>query len=207
MFNIPSVDARLKLFNAAKINQSNSCLVISETDKGGQGDVELKLSSPCISFEKMADNRLKYFKSDRSADGLIFEYKAGTWYVHIFELKTSLGFKQWHHAVDQICYSLMNALAIAGVLNITFSFENVSTYIVYSEEDVCEKYNRHSSANALSARSGMRDQNNRRLEALSLRYWVSNSICFPELTDIKFPLTKIVFTTNSSGKRSIKYTL
>lgn len=104
MFDV-ELTKRINLLEKTKVEQSNKTIDIQEMDSSGKGIVKLSVNNPCLSFKKMDKNCLGYFKCKNTADGLVFEYKDGTWYTHIFELKSNLSSDDFKKACRQLSYS------------------------------------------------------------------------------------------------------
>lgn len=81
---------------------------------------ELKLNHPCILFKDLEKKKLRYFKNQMCSDYVLFEYidQDDNWRIHIFELKRSVGEKEWNRIKKQFMGALQNALALAGVLDV-----------------------------------------------------------------------------------------
>ena len=114
-----NVQQRLTLFEVGQgKNVECSDEIFHLTEKGeGQADVEVSLSNPCILFRDLENRKLKYFKNNKCADYVLFEYQGQNWIVHIFELKKTVKTKEWEHIKQQFSGALQNALALAGVLD------------------------------------------------------------------------------------------
>lgn len=119
MFN-SDLDSRLGLFDAILVEKSDKCSVIEEKTQSGYARLNLSFTNPCITFKKLDDNRLGYFKQKNTADGLMIEMTPEKCRLHIFELKKTIDISSLEKMLKQFKGAYLNALAIAGYLGITY---------------------------------------------------------------------------------------
>lgn len=130
-----NVQKRLELLGVSEkscqlVEISNNEVHLTEA-RQGVANLQVSLTSPCILFKKLDKNKLPYLKIKTCADYVLFENRNDEWFVHIFELKTSVKAKEWIHIKKQFSGALQNAYALAGVLGIEIDLDRVKTYTVY----------------------------------------------------------------------------
>lgn len=125
---------RLDLLDKNVVDESDTQLHLMETRNDGAADLLLDLHYPCILFKKLEDKKLKYFLNDHCADYVMYEYRDNVWIPHIFELKRSIGTKEWDKIKKQFAGAMQNALAIAGFLGIDADVANFRVYSVYRND-------------------------------------------------------------------------
>lgn len=123
---------RLDMLDSAVVHISDKELKLVEKRSEGSAELNLTLHSPCILFEKLEDKKLKYFKNEKCADYIMYEKKEDEWYLHIFELKRSIGSSEWDKIKAQFAGALQNAEALAGFLGI--SINEVRVYSAYRND-------------------------------------------------------------------------
>lgn len=125
---------RLDLLDGNLVFTSDSQIHLKEKREQGKADLTLNLKNPCILFQGLEDHRLGYFRNQKCADHLLFEQKSDGWMLHIFELKRSVGEKEWKKMKDQFRGAIQNALALAGFLDITVDMDEICVYSVYRND-------------------------------------------------------------------------
>lgn len=125
---------RLDLLDSHLIVISDSQIHIDEKREQGRADLTLNLQNPCILFMGLEEHRLGYFKNKKCADHVMFEQKENDWILHIFEMKRSVGEKEWKKIKEQFRGAIQNALALAGFLDITIDLNRVCVYSVYRND-------------------------------------------------------------------------
>lgn len=125
---------RLDLLNDDLVQVSDSQLHLVEKREQGIADLELNLTNPCILFKDLENRKLDYFKNKKCADYVLYEKKNEKWFLHIFEMKRSVGEKEWKKTKEQFKGAMQNALAIAGFLGIEMNMEDISVYSVYRND-------------------------------------------------------------------------
>ena len=133
-----NVQEKLKLFQAGTgqdkpVQLSSTDFHLIETGDG-KADLQIDLPTPCILFNGLEKKKLQYFVNKKCADYLIFENKQDQWFVHILELKRSVGSSEWETIKLQFAGALQNAYALAGVLGIHIDLEHVKVYTVYRND-------------------------------------------------------------------------
>lgn len=144
----------------------------------GEADLTVSLSTQCILFKGLEKKKLQYFVNKKCADYVIFENKGGQWFVHILELKRSVGSDEWNTIKLQFAGALQNVYALAGVLGIHVEPENVKVYTVYRNDKI------NHTANPVKLRCGMnaREHNTESMEqaewnAKQVEISFANTIC------------------------------
>lgn len=137
------IQKRIDLLNGGLIEISQVQVHLDEKNEEGFADLQLKLNNPCILFRDLENKKLQYFKNKMCSDYVMFEYvkKDNDWRVHIFELKRSVGGKEWKRIKKQFMGALQNALALAGVLDICVNLEKVSVYTVFRNDKLNQSMN------------------------------------------------------------------
>lgn len=128
------VQKRLELLDSGAIDVSSMQMHLTEKTDAGYADLQLELYSPCILFRNLEKKKLQYFKNQKCSDYVMFEYTKEQWFLHIFELKRSIGKNEWIQVKKQFMGALQNALALAGVLNIKIKLEHVYVYTVFRND-------------------------------------------------------------------------
>lgn len=64
----------------------------------------------------------------------MFERKSDIWFLHIFELKRTVSSGKWEEIKLQFAGAMVNALAMAGYLNININPDNVDFYTCYRND-------------------------------------------------------------------------
>lgn len=127
---------RLQLLDEHLVFMDDHQLLLEEKKTDGEAKLLLQLQNPCILFSKLEDKKLRYFKNQKCADYILYEWKENSWGMHIFELKRSVGFSSWEQIKEQAKGAMQNGLAIAGFLGIQVSLENTYLYSVYRNDKI-----------------------------------------------------------------------
>lgn len=125
---------RLDLLDGNLVCTSDSRIHLIEKKKQGEADLTLNLQNPCILFQGLEDHKLGYFTNHKCADFAVYEQKKDGWMLHIFELKRSVGEKEWGKMKEQFKGAIQNALAIAGFLDIEIRLDRICVYSVYRND-------------------------------------------------------------------------
>lgn len=128
------VQKRLELLDSGAIDVSRKQMHLTEKTEAGYAELKLEIYSPCILFRNLEKKKLQYFKNQKCSDYVMFEYVKERWFLHIFELKRSIGKNEWIQVKKQFMGALQNALALAGVLNIEINMEHVCVYTVFRND-------------------------------------------------------------------------
>ena len=87
-------------------------------------------------------NNSKKLHLSKCVDHFIFKQnQLGTWELHIFEMKTSVGFKTWSDIKYKLRSSYLSIKAIAVYLGIKLSNENITVYTTYENDEKMEVEN------------------------------------------------------------------
>jgi hypothetical protein len=87
-------------------------------------------------------NNSKKLHLSKCVDHFIFKQnQLGTWELHIFEMKTSVGFKTWSDIKYKLRSSYLSIKAIAVYLGIKLSNENITVYTTYENDEKMEVKN------------------------------------------------------------------
>lgn len=149
---------RLDLLDSHLIVISDSQIHIDEKREQGRADLTLNLQNPCILFRGLENHKLGYFRNQKCADHVLFEQKDNVWILHIFEMKRSVGEKEWKTIKEQFRGAIQNALALAGVLDITVDLNKVCVYSVYRNDKLNDV------SNPVKLRYQMHDREQRKRE-------------------------------------------
>ena len=80
-------------------------------------------------------NNSRKLHLSKCVDHFIFKKNSmGTWELHIFEMKTSVGFKAWNEIKYKLRPSYLSIRAIAIYLGIPIKDENITVYITYERD-------------------------------------------------------------------------
>lgn len=90
MYN-QEIVGKLDLIEPELIIHSENEFIIKETKADGRAELKCKVSNPVISFLKLKDHKLNYFKCKKSADCIIIEENSpNNWIVHVIEFKRTV---------------------------------------------------------------------------------------------------------------------
>jgi hypothetical protein len=127
-----AVNARLSYLDKNLYAQSDKELTIVETQKGGEAAVHLDLNHPAVQFKEVDKHRWDYLAKRKCADSVVFQYAAGRWTLHIFEIKTTVGYRDWENMQSQCDGAFLNALAMAGFLGIDIA--NITVHSCFRKD-------------------------------------------------------------------------
>ena len=81
-------------------------------------------------------NNSKKLHLSKCVDHFIFKRnQLGIWELHIFEMKTTVGFETWNEIKYKLRSSYLSIKAIAVYLGITLSDENTTVYTTYENDE------------------------------------------------------------------------
>lgn len=81
-------------------------------------------------------NNSKKFHLSKCVDHFIFKRnQLGIWELHMFEMKTSIGFDTWGEIKYKLRSSYLSIKAIAVYLGITLNDENITVYTTYENDE------------------------------------------------------------------------
>jgi len=81
-------------------------------------------------------NNSKKLHLSKCVDHFIFKRnQLGFWKLHIFEMKTSIGFETWNNIKYKLRASYLSIKAVAVYLGITIRDENITTYTTYENDE------------------------------------------------------------------------
>lgn len=87
-------------------------------------------------------NNSKKLHLNKCVDHFIFKRnQLSIWELHIFEMKTSVGFETWSDIKYKLRSSYLSIKAIAVYLGITLSDENITVYTTYENDEKMEVKN------------------------------------------------------------------
>ena len=87
-------------------------------------------------------NNSKKLHLSKCVDHFIFKRnQLGIWELHIFEMKTTVGFETWNEIKYKLRSSYLSIKAIAIYLGITLSDENITVYTTYENDEKMEVKN------------------------------------------------------------------
>ncbi len=135
------LEKRLDMLDGNLVCVSDSQIHLIEKREQGAADLTLNLQNPCILFQGLEDHKLGYFTNPKCADFALYEQNKDGWMLHIFELKRSVGEKEWGKMKLQFKGAIQNALAIAGFLDIKISLDRICVYSVYRNDKLKRFFN------------------------------------------------------------------
>ena len=121
-----------------------------ETDKLGKSRLIVQVGTAeniCVTnydnFPKWGIvNTNKKIHMSKCVDHFIFKRnQLGIWELHIFEMKTSVGFRTWSDIKYKLRSSYLSIRAIAVYLGIKLSDENITVYTTYENDEKMEVEN------------------------------------------------------------------
>jgi hypothetical protein len=127
----PEIEGRLKELNEDRIEQSDDSFTLVETG-GGQARCNVKVSAPAILFKNLDKWELDCFKQKKCADYAMIKKSEGGYSLHLFELKKTVGPKEWLKIIQQFTGAFLRSEMIAGFLRIPLC--GVHVYTAYREE-------------------------------------------------------------------------
>lgn len=127
---------RLKLLDEHLVYCNDHQFVLKEKKAEGEAELTLELHNPGILFNRLENKKLRYFKNQKCADYLLYNYRENNWEMHIFELKRSIGLSQWEQIKEQAKGAIQNGMAIAGFLGIEISLDRVYLYSAYRNDKI-----------------------------------------------------------------------
>ena len=81
-------------------------------------------------------NNSKKLHLSKCVDHFIFKRnQLGIWELHIFEMKTSVGFETWNYVKYKLRASYLSIKAIAVYLGITIKDDNITVYTTYENDE------------------------------------------------------------------------
>jgi hypothetical protein len=103
-----------------EIIQSPDVVLVQERAQPGEAVVPCPLPEQCICIQWRLDTGLfRFLQGEKNADGpLLLGYPDGRYEAHIIECKATVGHRNWSEIVEQMRWTLLKLLAIAGVLGI-----------------------------------------------------------------------------------------
>lgn len=128
------VQERIDLLESGLVKTSKQEMHLTEKTEEGSADLTLHLNNACILFSDLENKKLGYFRNKKCADYIVYENRASGWILHVFELKRSVGQKEWLAMKEQFKGAIQNALAIAGVLGISIELAQVRIYSVFRND-------------------------------------------------------------------------
>lgn len=123
---------------------NSSAYELLETDKFGKSRLIVDVGTSeniCVknydNFPKWRIvNNSKRLHMNKCVDHFIFKKnQLGIWELHIFEMKTTIGFKTWSDIKYKLRSSYLSIKAIAVYLGITLSDENITVYTTYENDE------------------------------------------------------------------------
>lgn len=125
-------------------DSNSSTYKLLETDKFGKSRLIVDVgTSENICVKNYDDfpkwriiNNSKRLHMNKCVDHFMFKKnQLGIWELHIFEMKTSVGFNTWNDIKYKLRSSYLSIKAIAVYLGITLSDENITVYTTYENDE------------------------------------------------------------------------
>lgn len=114
---------------------------ISEKATGGAGTITFNVSLPYLAFRATDNNPpMHWLAASKCADGAFVLFDDEQAHLHIVELKSKLTAKEWKKVKLQFEGMLLNAMAVAGVIELSH-FSSVTCYIAYAEDAISVEKN------------------------------------------------------------------
>lgn len=171
-------EQRLKCFIDDLIEITYGDAEIVEENIEGYAKVQLKSDKRLIVFKKMEKNKLQNLKYKNCADFIVFEEKEKNINVHIFEMKRTVRLKEWDHIKAQFTGALLNAYALAGILEEMIEKNNIYFYTCFRRDSI-------------NSPIGMRTVLSNRKDEMDGADWFSNNIILRNLSHEKYKHIKI----------------
>ena len=131
-------------------DSNSSTYELLETDKFGKSRLIVDVGTSeniCVknydNFPKWRIvNNSKRLHMNKCVDHFIFKKnQLGIWELHIFEMKTSVGFKTWSDIKYKLRSSYLSIKAVAVYLGISIKDENITVYTTYENDENMEVKN------------------------------------------------------------------
>ena len=166
-------------FKCGVVNAENtSTEILTEADKRGKTELTVRVEGESlwlIDFDKhdkcMFLAESKEYGLHKSSDHVVFQCKDGVWYLHIIELKTTVGSQTWKDVKKKFRTSYFNCMALAKVLGIAISDDRVYAYTTYETENYGKNTTSPAELRPIlgeKAEDPMQDWNNGQLNSLPL---------------------------------------
>lgn len=102
--------------------QQGACVEVVEPRADGAGTASFAAAATrwFLHFNLSEDNRLRYLKQQKVADGVLLEFDPSGQpaALHLVELKATVDAKRWDHIKQQFLGALHNAHALLGLLDL-----------------------------------------------------------------------------------------
>lgn len=142
---------------------------IIETKKGGEGEITIHHSNPCIVIEKLEKKKSNYFKNEKGPDFCIFEYKDNSYTLHIIEFKRTVRISDYEEKIRlQLEAGILHCMMFSGYLEIELDLKNVILYTAFRNDNITQQ------KNTIEQRKAMASPNIRQSE----REWNTDIINF-----------------------------
>ena len=165
------VQKRIDLLLQDCIQVSEKQFVLTEKSKQGVAELQMNLQRPCILFVNLEKKKLQYFRNGKCADYILFENRADSWILHIFELKRTVTGSKWEDEIKgQFRGAMQNALAIAGFLGIPIEMSHTRLYTAYRNDKINDM------ANPINLRSGLHEKGAKEISARGNCDWNKEKI-------------------------------
>nr|WP_294513597.1 hypothetical protein [uncultured Rhodopila sp.] len=127
-------EALLRRLNPSMLLHSDKSISISETagDEKGRGTITFQLTSLCFRL-RLPPEPVKWLANQQCADAVIFEFAGERTILHLIEMKTTMRPDAWTKTKQQLVGPYHNALALAGVLQLSPPFE-FKAHVAYRED-------------------------------------------------------------------------
>ena len=126
----------------AYFNGKNSSDVLKETSDEGYTELSLSIEGESLWLKDFDNHKKceflstdKKFGLKKSSDHIVFQFKDGEWFLHIFEFKSTVNLKVWHDVKQKFRASYFNCKAIATVLGINILDDHIYAYTTFEKEN------------------------------------------------------------------------
>lgn len=118
---------------ASRLESPTQTVQIIEQDNAGSGQISVTTSSPVLPLGNIVGYHNTWLKEKKTADGA-FLYKDGKEVqIHVFELKTTVGFKTWTKVLKQFEGVVLDILAMLGVLGSSWNVK-IFAYVAFQKD-------------------------------------------------------------------------
>lgn len=116
------------------VHTGREMVSVREREEKGRGTVVFAVSSPCLCVQPPKDP-VKWLHIQKCADGAIIEFAEDGVHLHLVEMKSKVGAKEWNDIKKQFHGAYLNLLAIGAVLELP-AFASVTLHLAYTRDRV-----------------------------------------------------------------------
>lgn len=177
---------------SARIGNASQLIVITEKDLGGSGQIVVSTTKPVLPITGIEKLHTSWLREKKTSDGAFIFKQGNSVQIHLFELKTTVGFKTWMKVIRQFEGLLLDILAMLGVLGSNWKI-SVVAYVAF-QNDVL------SAANSISS-TGLKLGLGTGKPTLDDQGWANSTLQVLNFQSV--PLVKIVRDASGNGLANV----